>query len=222
MNALDKVTTVERAIEPIRSGMTLLIGSFLGVGCPTTVVEAIARGDLGEFTLVNTSTDFADRFLGRLYRERKVRKAIASWIGWNPDAVSQHERGELEVELTPLGIIAERARAAGAGLGGFLSPVGVGTPLMEGKRTIEVGGSLFVLEEPLRGDVCVVKCDVADRWGNLVYRRTARHFHPTFAQAADYVIAEADHIVDLGELDPELIETPGVFVDAVVQAGGAA
>ena len=218
MSALDKTTSLAEAIKPIQSGMTLLIGSFLGVGCPMTVVEAIARSDLHDLTIINTATDYPNRFLGRLYHERKVRRAIASWIGWNEESVRQYQAGELEVEFVPLGIIAERARAAGAGLGGILSPVGVGTLVQEGKRTIDLDGQTYIIEEPLRADVCVLKSHVADRWGNVIYRRTARHFHPAFAMAADYVIAETEHIAEIGELDPEVIDTQGIFVDAVIES----
>lgn len=218
MSLPDKVLSVPEALSHIESGMQLLIGSWLGVGCPTTMVEAIARSEITDLTIVNTATDFPDRFLGRLYHEGKVRKAIASWIGWNEESVRQFLDGTLEVEFVPLGIIADRARAAGAGLGGILSTVGVGTSVEDGKQIVEVRGKRYLLEEPLRGDVCIVRCHLADRLGNLVYRRTARHFHPAFATAADFVIAEAEHIVETGDLDPELVETPGAFVDAVVQA----
>lgn len=218
MTLPDKVVSVDQAVAAIRSGDAVMIGSFLGVGCPVTVVEAMAVSPLRDLEIINTCTDYPDRFLGRLYRERKVRKATASWIGWNPESVDQYLAGELEVEFVPIAIIAERARAAGAGLGGLLSPVGVGTLVERGKDVIERGGRRYILEEPLRADVTVVKCHVADRWGNLSYRRTARHFHPTFATAATTVIAEAEHIVEVGELDPELVETPGIYVDHVVQA----
>jgi acetate CoA/acetoacetate CoA-transferase alpha subunit len=218
MTLPDKVTTVEAALTAMHSGDTMMIGSFLGVGCPVTLVEAIATSDLCDLEIVNTATDFPNKFLGRLYHEGKVRKATASWIGWNAETVDQYRDGSLKVEFVPIAIIAERARAAGAGLGGFLSPVGVGTLVERGKDVITRNGKRYILEEPLSADVCIVRCHVADRWGNLVYRRTARHFHPTFATAATTVIAEAEHIVEVGELDPELVETPGIFVDHVVQA----
>jgi acetate CoA/acetoacetate CoA-transferase alpha subunit len=218
MNLPDKVVPVEEALAKISSGDRLMVGSFLGVGCPVTMVDALTASEVGELELVNTSTDFPDRFLGRLYHRRKVRKAIASWIGWNAESVEQYREGFLQVEFVPIAIIAERARAAGAGMGGVLSPVGVGTFVAEGKEVLERDGRTYLVEAPLHADVCILRCAVADRWGNVVYRRTARHFHPTFATAATIVIAEAERIVEVGEIDPEDVDTSGVFVDHVVQA----
>lgn len=218
MSLPDKVTEVADAMATINDGDSLMIGSFLGVGCPMTLVEALAAGDRRDLEIINTATDYPNRFLGRLYHEQKVRKATASWIGWNPESLEQYRSGQLEVEFVPMAIIAERARIAGAGLGGFLSPVGVGTLVERGKDVVERDGRRFILETPLSADVCLLRCHTADRWGNLTFRRTARHFHPTFATAATTVIAEAEHIVEVGEIDPEQVETPGIFVDHVVQA----
>ena len=213
-----KVVTMDAAMAKIESGMTIMIPGFITVGTPIKIVQAICEKGLEDFHLISIDAAKPDiPGIGRLITERRVRELTVAHIGLNPEAGRQMNAGELKINLTPMGSLAEKIRIGGAGIGGFLTPTGLGTVAEEGKQIIEAGGKKYLLELPLRADVAVLKAWKADTMGNLVYRRTARNFNPLMAMAADWVIAEAEHIVSAGELDPDIIVTPGIVVDMVVQ-----
>ena len=167
--------------------------------------------------LISNDTGFADRGVGKLVAFNKVKKVIASHIGTNRETGNKMNAGEIEVELIPQGTLAEQIRSAGAGLGGFLTPTGAGTVVEENKQTMEFDGKRYILERPIRADVALLKAHKADTSGNLVYRRAARNFNPLMAMAADLVIVEADEIVEAGQLDPDEVMTPCIFVDLIVK-----
>ncbi|MEK5162607.1 acetate CoA-transferase subunit alpha [Paenibacillus sp. FSL R5-0527] len=216
----DKVIRLDEALSFLRSGMTVMMGGFMGVGAPEGLVRAILDSGLNQLTLISSDTGTADKGCGPLVVQRRVKKLVASHIGTNPETGRQMIAGELEVELTPQGTFAERIRAGGAGLGGVLTRTGLGTLVEEGKPKVAVDGREYLLETPLRADVALLKAYKADRAGNLVFRKSARNFNPIMALAADLVIAEAEQIVEIGELDPDSIVTPGILVDKIVQSGG--
>jgi len=219
-NRFDKVISLDEAMEHFHDGMTLMVGGFGGVGNPPTLIRGILDKGVRELTLISNDTAFPQIGIGRLVTERRVKKVIASHIGSNPNAGAQMTAGELEVEFCPQGILAERVRAGGVGLGGILSDIGLGTIAETGKQKVIVDGKTYLLETPLTAQVAIVHAKKADRFGNLVYDTSARNFNPLVAMAGDITIAEADEIVDMGELDPEEIVTPGVFVNYIVQSEG--
>ncbi|NGQ97073.1 3-oxoacid CoA-transferase subunit A [Brevibacillus sp. SYP-B805] len=216
----DKVVSLEHALSYFHSGMTLMVGGFGGVGNPPTLIEGILEKGIREITLISNDTAFPHIGVGRLVTERRVKKVIASHIGSNPNAGAQMTAGELEVEFCPQGILAERVRAGGVGLGGILSDIGIGTIAEKGKTKVTVGDKEYLLETPLTAEVAIVHAKKADRFGNLVYDTSARNFNPLVAMAGDITIVEADEIVQIGDLHPEEIVTPGVFVDMIVQSKG--
>lgn len=201
-----------------RSGMTVMFGGFMGVGTPAGIVQAMCDADLRDLTLIGNDTGIPIPGVAPLITQHRARRLIASHIGTNPETGKQMIAGELDVELTPQGTLAERIRAGGAGLGGFLTPTGVGTIVAEGKTTMNVGGRDYLLELPLRADIAIVLAKKADKSGNLVYERAARNFNPLIALAADVVIVEAEEIVETGDIDPDQVMTPGALVDYIVPA----
>ena len=201
-----------------RDGMTVMFGGFLGTGTPAGIVQAMCDADLRQLTLIGNDSGLPVPGVSPLISQRRVSRLIASHIGTNPETGKQMMAGELDVELSPQGTLAERIRCGGAGLGGFLTPTGVGTVVEEGKSRQTVGGRDYLLELPLRADIAIIKAKRADRLGNLVYDRAARNFNPLVAMAAEVVLVEADEIVETGEIDPDLVMTPGVLVDYVVLA----
>jgi acetate CoA/acetoacetate CoA-transferase alpha subunit len=215
------------AAAMVKEGATVHVGGFLGCGSPDSVIAALAALGTKGLTLVCNDTAILDEKGGRvtgvapLVRNRQFRKVIVSHIGTNPEAQRQMNAGETEVELVPQGTLAERVRAAGAGLGGFLTPTGVGTEVEEGKRKITSGDRVYLLELPLPGDVALVKARRADRSGNLQYAKTARNFNPLMATACSLVIAEVEEIVEIGEMDPDQVHTPSLFVHYLVKSGEA-
>ncbi|MGN7468640.1 3-oxoacid CoA-transferase subunit A [Brevibacillus sp. SAFN-007a] len=219
-NRFDKVVSVQEALSHFRDGMTLLAGGFGGVGNPPTLIQGILDLGVRNLTLISNDTAFPHIGIGKLITERRVKKVIASHIGSNPNAGAQMTAGELEVEFCPQGILAERVRAGGVGLGGILSDVGIGTIAEKGKQKVVLDGKEYLLETPLTAEVAIVHAKKADRFGNLVYDTSARNFNPLVAMAGDITIVEADEIVEVGELDPEEIVTPGVFVHYIVQSEG--
>lgn len=214
---MNKIITIEQAVEKITDGMTLMIGGFMVCGSPTLILQALVEKGVKDLTVVCNDTGFPDRGIGLLIANHQVKKIIVSHIGTNPLTIEQMNKGELEVEFCPQGTLAERVRAGGAGLGGILTPTGLGTRVQEGKQVINVDGRDFLLETPLRADVALIKGSVADESGNLVYKGTTQNFNPLMATAADLVIAEVDHLVDTGRLVPESINTPNIFVDFIVE-----
>lgn len=216
---MEKIKPVAEVLKHISDGSTIMVGGFLGVGTPETLIDALVAKGIKDLTLIANDTAFPDRGVGKLIVNKQVKKVIASHIGTNPETGRQMTSGETEVVLVPQGTLAEQIRAAGAGLGGFLTPTGIGTVVEEGKQKITVNGQEYLLELPLKADVALIKAHLGDRKGNLVYRKSARNFNPLMAMAADIVIAEVSRIVDVGEIDPELVMTPGVFIDYVVEEG---
>ena len=217
---MNKVVELQEALRHFHDGMSLMVGGFGGVGNPPTLIRGILAKGVREITLISNDTAFPEIGVGRLVTQRRVKKLITSHIGSNPNAGAQMTAGELEVEFCPQGILAERIRAGGVGLGGILSDIGIGTIAAQGKQTISVNGSTYLVETPLTADVAIVHAKRADRFGNLVYESSARNFNPLVAMAGTITIAEADEVVEIGELDPEAIVTPGVFVDFVVKSEG--
>ncbi|MFN8187426.1 MAG: CoA transferase subunit A [Gaiellales bacterium] len=210
----------EEAVGRIQTGDTVMVGGFGLVGAPLTLIDALVEtSDARELTIVSNNVGEAGRGLGLLLRQGRIRKAIASYFTSNPEAVAAVNAGELDYELLPQGTFAEAIRAAGAGIGGFYTPVAAGTLLAEGKEERLIDGVPHVLEAPLRADVALVYAARADALGNLWYRKTARNFNPLMASAAGLVIAEAGEIVPTGGLDPESVHTPHLYIDLLVEAG---
>lgn len=201
-------------------GMSVMFGGFMGVGTPEGIVRALQGSGVGNLTLIGNDTARPDAGVGPLISSGQVRRVIVSHIGTNPETGRKMIAGEIEVELVPQGTLAERIRSGGAGLGGVLTPTGVGTPVEEGKTRLSLGGRDYLVELPLRADVAILRAQCADRAGNLVYRRAARNLNPVMALAADLVIAEVDEVVEVGAIDPDRVMTPGVLVDRIVVAGG--
>lgn len=197
--------------------MTLMIGGFMVCGSPTAIIQALVEKGVKNLTVICNDTGFPDRGIGLLIANHQVKKIVVSHIGTNPLTIDQMNKGELEVEFSPQGTLAERVRAGGAGLGGILTPTGLGTQVQEGKQIITSQGRQYLLETPLRADVALIKGSVADESGNLVYKGTTQNFNPLMATAADLVIAEVDHLVETGRLVPESINTPNIFVDYLVE-----
>jgi acetate CoA/acetoacetate CoA-transferase alpha subunit len=212
------------AAAKVKDGDTLLVAGFLGCGSPHSIIRALADAAPKQMTLVCNDTAIYDPKTGKtagvahLVAGKLLKKIITSHIGLNQEAQRQMNEGETQIELVPQGTLAEQIRAGGAGLGGILTPTGVGTEVEEGKRVIDVDGRSYLLELPLRANVALIKAKVADRAGNLIYSATARNFNPIMATAADLVIAEAEESVEIGELDPNAIHTPSIFVDFLVKA----
>ncbi|MDR0969603.1 MAG: CoA transferase subunit A [Lentimicrobiaceae bacterium] len=208
-----KKISLQDAVAQIKDGMTLMIGGFLGVGCANDIIDALIEKGVKDLTIISNDTSFPDKAHGKLIANRCVKKAIVSHIGTNPETINQMNAGELIVEFVPQGTLAERVRAAGGGLGGFLTPTGLGTVVAEGKQIINVDGKDYLLEKPIKADVALLGANIADESGNLIYVGTTQNFNPLMAMAADLVIAEAEKVVKVGELCPEAIHTPNIFVD---------
>jgi 3-oxoacid CoA-transferase subunit A len=211
------VASAAEAVSRIPDGATIMMGGFGLCGIPENLIAALhARGTTG-LTVISNNAGVDDFGIGILLRARQVRKMIATYVGENKEFERQFLTGELEVELVPQGTFAERIRAGGAGIGGFFTPTGFGTLVSEGKETRVIDGQSYVLERPLRADFAFVKAWRGDRVGNLVYRRTARNFNPVMATAAAVTIAEVEHLVEPGEIDPDHVITPGIFVKHILQ-----
>jgi 3-oxoadipate CoA-transferase, alpha subunit len=207
----------EEAVSRIRSGDTVMVGGFGLVGAPLALIDALVESsDADELTIVSNNIGEPGRGLGKLLRQGRIKRGISSYFTSNPEAVAAVNAGEIEATLVPQGTFAEAIRAAGAGIAGFLTPVGAGTLLAEGKEERVIDGVPHVLEEPIHADVALVYAARGDELGNLWYRRTARNFNPLMATAAGVTIAEVGELVPIGELEPESIHTPHLYVDAMV------
>ena len=211
-----KTMAVSEIVASIPNGATLMIGGFLGVGTPERLIDELVRQGKRDLTVIANDTAKPGTGIGKLISAKLVRKVIVSHIGLNPETQQQMLAGELAVELVPQGTLIERIRAGGYGLGGVLTQTGVGTVVEEGKRKIEVDGTVFLLEMPLRADVALVHAFLADYLGNLAYALTARNFNPLMAMAAGTVIAGAEHIVPVGVIAPDHVVTPAPLVDYLV------
>jgi len=213
-----RVATVEAAVADVKDGSTVMIGGFGIAGMPSELIDALIAHGARDLTVVNNNAGNGFTGLAALLQAGLVRKIICSFPRQVDSDVFDglYRAGRIELELVPQGNLAERIRAAGAGIGAFFSPTGYGTILAEGKETRKISGRDYVLEYPIHADVALIKARAADRWGNLVYNKTARNFGPIMATAARCTIAQVDEIVELGELDPESVVTPGIFVQRVV------
>ncbi|MET0426453.1 MAG: 3-oxoacid CoA-transferase subunit A [Actinoplanes sp.] len=208
-----------QAVTAVRDGDTVLVGGFGMAGMPVALIDALIGHGAGDLTIVSNNAGNGDTGLAALLAAGRVRKVVCSFPrqtdSWVFDGL--YRAGQIELEVVPQGNLAERLRAAGAGIGGFFTPTGAGTVLAEGKETRVIDGREYVLEFPIRGDVALIGAHVADRLGNLVYRKTARNFGPVMATAATVTIAQVSAIVEAGELDPEAVVTPGIYVDRLVE-----
>jgi 3-oxoadipate CoA-transferase alpha subunit len=214
-----RVRTLAEAVAGVRDGAVVLCAGFGGAGLPEALCEALVEQGARDLTIVANNAGTGRRGLAALLAAGRVRKIVCSFPRSAGSVVFEelYARGKIELELVPQGTMSERMRCAAAGLGGYYSPVSVGTRLAEGKEHREIDGRIYVLEKPLKGDVALIAAERGDRWGNLVYRKSARNFNPTMAMAAELAIAQVRRIVDLGELDPEVIVTPGIFIDRLVE-----
>ena len=211
--------SVQAALADVPDGATIMIGGFGTAGLPNELTEALIEQGARDLTIVNNNAGNGDTGLAALLAKKRVKKIICSF----PRQADSHHfdslyrSGQIELELVPQGNLAERIRAAGAGIGGFFTPTGYGTKLAEGKETREINGRMYVLEAPIHADYALIKAEAGDRWGNLVYRMTARNFGPVMAMAAKVTVATVHEIVELGAIDPETVVTPGIFVQRVVK-----
>lgn len=216
---MSKVISMEDAVAKLSDGMSLMIGGFMGCGNAHHLVQAIIDAGLKDLTMISNDAAMPGYGIAKLVEQRRLKRLITSHVGLNPEVGVQMNAGELEVELVPQGTLVERIRSGGAGLGGVLTPTGIGTPVADGKPVITVDGKDYLLEKPLRADVALVNGYRVDPDGNVWYKGDARNFNPVMATAADLVIVEADHLVERGGIVPEDVVTPGVFVDYIVVGG---
>ncbi|MBS1444957.1 CoA transferase subunit A [Odoribacter laneus] len=214
---MNKFISIEKAVAQVKEGMTVMVGGFLANGTPNAIVDALAQSGVKNLTLICNDTAYPDKGVGQLIANKQVKKLIVSHIGTNPCTSEQMNSGELDIEFVPQGTLAERIRSGGAGLGGFLTTTGMGTIVAEGKPVVCVDGKEYLLEKPLRADIALVGASVGDKSGNLIYKGTSQNFNPLMASAADLVIAEISELVEVGELAPEAVRTPAIFVDYIVE-----
>ncbi|NYT86441.1 3-oxoacid CoA-transferase subunit A [Pollutimonas harenae] len=214
--------SMQAGLADVPDGATIMVGGFGLAGQPKELIDALLDQGAKDLVIINNNAGNCDTGLAALLAAGRVRKIICSFPRQSDSHVFDglYRSGKIELELVPQGNLAERIRAAGAGIGGFYTPTGAGTPLAEGKEQRHINGRDYLLEYPLHADYALIKALRADRWGNLVYRKTARNFGPIMATAARVTVAQVDSIVELGELDPEIIVTPGLFVQRVVATGG--
>jgi 3-oxoacid CoA-transferase subunit A len=215
---MDKtVASADVGIENLRDGMTILMGGFGLCGIPENLIAAVRRKGTKDLTIVSNNAGVDGFGIGILLERRQVRKMVSTYVGENKLFEQLVTSGDLELELNPQGTFAERIRAGGAGIPAFYTPTGFGTMVAEGKETREFDGRPYVMERGIRGDFAFIKACKGDRWGNLIYKKTARNFNPMMATAAEYVIAEVEELVELGTLDPDNVHTPGIYVNAIFQ-----
>ena len=212
-----KVITSKQAAEMIKPNDRLMIGGFLAVGAPESIIDEIVKSNVKDLHAIVIASDYEDRGIGKLVANHQLKSAQVSHLGTNREIQAQMNSGAMDIELVPQGTLMERVRAAGAGLGGILTQTGLGTLAQEGKPVIESEGKLFILEKPIQAEFALVRAHKADKLGNLIYNKTARNSNPIMAMTGKITIAEVDEIVETGDLDPEAIVTPGVFVDYLVK-----
>jgi 3-oxoacid CoA-transferase subunit A len=214
-----RVASADEAIHDIRDGMTLAVGGFGLCGNPEHLIQALHRKQVKDLTIVSNNCGIDAKGLGILLAAGQVRKMVSSYVGENKTFERLFLSNQLEVELCPQGTLAERLRAGGAGIGGFYTPTGYGTELARGKEVREIDGRFYVLEKPIKADFALVKAWKADRWGNLVYRKTARNFNPMVATCGRVCVAEVEELVELGGLDPDGVHTPSIYVHRLLVGG---
>ncbi|QIG53771.1 3-oxoacid CoA-transferase subunit A [Altererythrobacter sp. BO-6] len=222
---IDKATpNAEAAVADIFDGASVMIGGFGTAGMPDELIDALIARDVSDLTIINNNAGNGERGVAALIRDGRVRKIICSFPRQSDSHYfdAAYRAGKIELELVPQGNLAARIHAAGSGLGAIFTPTGYGTLLAEGKQTQDIGGRNYVLEYPIHADFALIKAHQGDRWGNLVYRKTARNFGPIMAMAAEVTVAQVNEIVPLGALDPEAIVTPGIFVQRVVEVAPTA
>ncbi len=207
----------DAAVADVKDGTSILVGGFGLCGIPEKLIEAIRHKGAKNLTIISNNAGVNEFGLGRLLETRQIKKLIGTYVGTNKLLEERALRGEIELELMPQGTFTERIRAGGAGIGGFFTPTGVGTVVAEGKEVREFDGRPYLLERALRADFAFVKAWKGDRWGNLIYRRTARNFNPVMATAGAVTIAEVEELVELGSLDPNCVVTPGIYVKRIFQ-----
>lgn len=215
----NKVITVDEAVKFIHNGTSIMCGGFLGCGTSELMMDAIVESGVKDLTLIGNDTAFEGVGAGKLVCAKQVKKAICSHIGTNKETGRQMTEGEMEVVLTPQGTLAEVIRAGGTGLGAVITPTGLGTPVAEGKQTITLNGKEYLIEMPLHADVAILKGNIVDKAGNVFYDGTSKNFQMVMAYAADTVIVEAEKLVEVGELDPNLVMTPAALVNYIIVGG---
>ncbi len=216
---MNKVISLEQAISFVKDGDVVMIGGFLGVGCPEMMIDALVASGKKDLTLICNDSGFVDKGPGKLVVTKQFKKIIASHVGTNKETGRQMMAGETEVVLTPQGTLIEQIRAGGYGLGGVLTATGIGTLVEEGKQKVEVDGKTYLLEKPLRANVALLFANKVDKYGNMNFHGSTRNFNNMMASAADITIVEACEVVEIGELNPDLVHTPGVFVKYIVDRG---
>lgn len=213
---MTKVKNIDEVMEHIKDGMTIMIGGFMGVGTPEIFIDEIVKSGVKNLTIIANDTGYPDKGVGKLVMNKQVKRVITSHIGLNPETGRQMNNKEIIVELVPQGTLAEQIRSGGAGIKGFLTETGIGTIVEEGKQKIKVGDKEYLLELPLRADVALIRGSIVDKHGNIFYNGATRNFNPLIATAADLVFVGAEKIVEIGDLDPHHVMTPGIFVDYIV------
>lgn len=209
---------IQQALSYVKTGDTVLVGGFGLIGAPLTLIDGLTEKDVKDLTIVSNNLGESGKGLGILLNQNKIKKGVGSYFTSNRDVGDKYQRGEIELELLPQGTLAESMRAGGAGLGGYYTTTGVGTDLAKGKEEREIDGVKYIFEKAIRADVALIRAHKADTLGNLVYYKTARNFNPLMATAAKTVIVEVDEIVEPGELDPEQVVTPFIYIDVIVKA----
>ena len=217
-SALDKTSSAKEAVSQIQPGDVVMICGFQGVGLPSSLIAEVVDQRVDDLTVITNDIHSLDRGIGSMSSANLISRVIASSVGADPALQRKIEAGDLQIEIVPQGTLIERIRCGGGGLGGFLTPTGIGTAMAVDKRIIEVEDEAYLLETPLTADVALISAFRGDRWGNLSYRGTSRNLNPVMATAAGIVIAEVGELYDIGDLDPDLVDTPGIFVDMVVEA----
>ena len=216
----NKIKTADEAVKDINDGAVIMVGGFMACGTPEILIDALVKKDVKNLTIICNDAGVPGRGVGKLLSNGQIKTLIASHVGLNPEVAlrmnTDVEEDKLECILVPQGTLAERIRAGGAGLGGFLTPTGVGTIVAEGKQVINVKGRDYLLEEPLRAEFALIRGSVTDKFGNTIYNGTTRTFNPMMATAADHVIVGACEVVEVGEIDPNNVVTSGIFVDSIV------
>lgn len=212
---MNKQITLEQAVERVHDGMTIMFGGFLGVGSAVQIIDAIVAKGVKDLTIIANDTAYDNVAHGKLVANHQVKKAIVSHTGTNKETAAQKNAGTLEVEYVPQGTLAERIRAYGAGLGGVLTPTGLGTIIADGKEVVKVDGKDYLLEKPLKADIAFLRANIVDEEGNMVFLGTTQNFNPMMATAADYVVVEAEKLVKRGDIAPEQVHVSGVYVNAI-------
>ena len=212
---MKKQISLQEVTALVKDGMSLMVGGFLGVGSPCQILDALVEKGVKDLTLIANDTAYDEVAHGKLVANHQVKKAIVSHTGTNKETAAQKNAGTLEVEYVPQGTLAERIRACGAGLGGVLTPTGLGTIIAEGKPIVQVDGKDYLLEKPLKADIALLRANIVDEEGNMVFLGTTNNFNPLMAMAADIVVVEAEKVVKAGEIAPEQVHASGIFVDYI-------